>query len=302
MNTHVMETTRAPRAAMSTLPSRKPQIPFALRTIKWMFPKVERIAPRLASRWFIKLFFSPPKFPFPKQEKAVINEAQRFNIKINNHTVQCYRWGSGPVVLLVHGWAGRAGQFRTFIPFLTNAGYQVIAFDAPAHGLTEGSKTTVIDFKDSILELSNIVGPFHAIVAHSLGGGASLFAMSEGLKVKTLVTIATPTIGEEIVHEFNARLNGSGKSIPALHAHIESTLQRPFHEFMSTHFIPKIEHRFAWLIIHDENDREASTTNARRLKEAYPDAALWETNGLGHVRILKDEKVIERCLAHLLGH
>jgi pimeloyl-ACP methyl ester carboxylesterase len=202
-------------------------------------------------------------------------------------------------VLLVHGWAGRAGQFRTFIPFLTNAGYQVIAFDAPAHGLTKGSKTTVIDFKDSILELEKVVGSFHAIIAHSLGGGASLFAMSEGLQVKRLVTIATPTIGDEIVHEFNARLNGSGKSIPALHAHIEATLQRPFHQFMSTHFIPQIEHKFDWLIIHDVNDREASTENAHRLKGAYPQATLWETEGLGHVRILKDENVIDACLKHI---
>jgi predicted alpha/beta hydrolase family esterase len=264
--------------------------------IQWVFPKVERIAPSIARRWFIRLFFSPPRFPFPAQEKAIIREAKKFFVSLPGKKVQCYAWGEGPIVLLVHGWAGRASQFRNFIPFLTNAGYQVIAFDAPAHGLTKGSKTTVIDFKNSILEIEKVVGNFHAAIAHSLGGGASLFALSEGLRVKTLVTIATPTMGDEIIHEFNARLNGSGKSITGLKQHIEKTLQRPFDEFMSTHFIPQISYDFDWLIIHDVNDREASSENARRLKEAYPAADLLETEGLGHVRILKDEKVIERCL------
>lgn len=299
MNAEVLNEPIVRKSTSNNSSGRKPQIPFYLRTIQWAFPKMESIAPSLAARWFIKLFFTPPKFPIPKHEREVLMWAKRFSIQSVGRKIQCYAWGEGVPVLLVHGWAGRASQFRSFVPYLTNAGYQVIAFDAPAHGLTKGSRTTVIDFKDAILELEKRVGEFQSIIAHSLGGGASLFAMSQGLNVKKLITIATPTIGEEIITEFNARLNGSGKSIRPLKTYIEKTLHRPFDEFMSTHFVPQIHHKFDWMIIHDQHDREASPENARRLKSAYPSATIWETTGLGHVRILKDDKVIERCLAYI---
>jgi pimeloyl-ACP methyl ester carboxylesterase len=299
MNTQALERTATTKDHVRAESSRKPQIPFLLRAIQWLFPKTEFVAPIIAQRWFIKLFFSPPRFPIPHLERAVISQSNKFDVMLGDTEVKCYRWGEGPVVLLVHGWAGRASQFRNFIPFLTNAGYQVVAFDAPAHGLTGGSRTTVIDFKDAILKIEKEVGCFHAIIAHSLGGGASLFAMSEGLTTPTLITIATPTDGDEIINEFNARLNGSGKSIAPLRAYIQKTLDRPFDQFMSTHFIPEIRHSFDWLIIHDNHDREASPENARRLNDAHPTARLWRTDGLGHVRILKDEKVIEGCLAFI---
>lgn len=293
----VMERTRIQKSASQRNGStRKPNIPWMLRLIQWTFPKVELLAPRYAYAWLAKLFFSPPRYPMPAPEKEMIRQAERFIVTAGGDTVECYAWGEGPVVLLVHGWAGRAGQFRSFVPHLVKAGYKVVAFDAPAHGLSKGSVTSIIGFKDAILAIEKKMHSIDAVIAHSLGGGASLFALSEGLNVKTLITIATPTIGDEIMEEFTARLSASRSSIVHLKKHIERTFNRPFDEFMSTYFIQRLPSAINLLILHDEHDREASTRNAEQLLSAYPSAKLIKTTGLGHVRILRDEEVIEECL------
>jgi pimeloyl-ACP methyl ester carboxylesterase len=277
--------------------AKKPKIPFTLRAVQWIFPHLEKLAPRIARRWFVKLFFSPPRFPIPAAERKFINDAERFHVTIWEKQVSCYRWGSGKTIYFVHGWAGRASQFKTFVPFFTKAGFQVISFDAPAHGLTPGKETTIIDFKNTLLALGEMYGKPCAVIAHSLGGAASLFAMTEGMQIDTLVTIATPAMGDDIIHEFSQRLGASVGAGNALKAYIQKRLHRPFNDFMASHLVKLLQPGVRWLIIHDENDREASPDNARLLQQHYPTAILHTTTGLGHIRILKDETVIEKVLA-----
>jgi pimeloyl-ACP methyl ester carboxylesterase len=275
---------------------KKIKLPLSLRLIQWLFPKLEVIAPPLAHRWFARLFFSPPRYPVSLSEKEILQLSKRFSISVEQHSVACYEWGTGPVILFVHGWAGRATQFSHFIKRFTQAGYSVISFDAPAHGLSKGSKTSIIDFKNVILELEKKFVHIDGIVAHSLGGSASLFALSEGLKVKKLITIATPTLPEEIVTEFASRLKASSKAIDYLKMRVPIVFHRPFNHFMADHFVRLLKQPIDWMIIHDENDKEASIHNAERLMEVYPAAHFIKTTGLGHVRILREEKVIADCL------
>ncbi|RAW01742.1 alpha/beta hydrolase [Pseudochryseolinea flava] len=277
--------------------SKKPNIPLALRTIQWIFPRVEKLAPRIAEKWFINLFFSPPRFPIPANELKFIEEAERFELSVWDNRVRCYKWGTqGPVVFFVHGWAGRSAQFKTFIPFFTNAGYQVVAFDAPAHGLTKGKKTTIIDFKNTLLALRQVFGKPHAVIAHSLDGAACLYAITEGMDVSRLVTLSTPTSGDQIIKEFSTRLGASSSLSEALQRYIKSRLHKPFDEFMASHFVQQLNPGLRWLIVHDTHDREAPVENALSLKDSYPDASILITERLGHVRILKDEDVITKSL------
>ncbi|HYG17432.1 MAG TPA: alpha/beta hydrolase [Ohtaekwangia sp.] len=286
-----------------TLPvPRNPHLPWRFRAIRWLFPKLESVAPRYAHQWFVRLFFSPPRYPLPLQEKTVIGKAQRFKVNTPGGEVECYSWGDGPVVLFVHGWAGRGSQFRSFIPSFTAQGYRAVSFDAPAHGLSKGSQTSIIAFRDALMAVEKAVGEVEAIVAHSLGGSASLFAMCEGLKAPTLITIATPTIAEEIIQEFARRLGGSEDAKLHLRMSIHQRFNRPFEEFMATHFICRLPEHINFFVIHDDDDREVSPENAKQLVTAYPSAGFMKTSGLGHVRILRDERVIETCLNFINAH
>lgn len=269
-----------------------------LRAIRWAFPKVETIAPRAASAWFVKLFFSPVRFPMQSAEQVLLGEANRFTVHAGGRVVQAYSWGAaGPAVLFVHGWAGRGLQFHVFIRAFTAAGYRAITFDAPAHGLSAGRRTSIVDFKDAIRELHEKVGSFSAIVGHSLGGTASLFALTEGVPVAKLVTISTPASDEEILREFAARIGASPIHGAYLRVYVERMLGRPFHQLMAPHFAGALPTPVEWLVFHDDQDKEVSIKSTDLLRGAYPQARLTLTSGLGHVRILRDEGVIGQCLA-----
>jgi alpha-beta hydrolase superfamily lysophospholipase len=89
------------------------------------------------------------------EQQATLEE-----IVANGLKIQTYRWGDStkPYVLMMHGWAGRATQFRKFIPELVAAGYQVVGFDGPAHGKSSGKRTTILEFETALKMVISRVG------------------------------------------------------------------------------------------------------------------------------------------------
>ena len=281
------------------LPARSSKTPFLMRAIRWGFPKLEALAPSLADRWFVKLFFTPMGGPLPPAEQQKQQEAASFELDVAGKTVRGYAWGNGPVVLLVHGWAGRSTQFLHFIDPLVQAGHTVLAFDAPAHGLSAGKMTNLLEFKDAILTIERLRGPITAVVAHSLGGAASLLAIQHGLHPQKVVLISLPSIGDDILREYAQRFNASTRATGYLNQWIKTNLGKPFEAFSALHTGQHLSKKTEVLLIHDEHDREVPIRHAERFGQTYPQATLIRTKGLGHIRILKDEAVIQKTLAFI---
>jgi pimeloyl-ACP methyl ester carboxylesterase len=280
--------------------NKKRKMPFVLRIIQWVFPKMERLIPSVAHWYFIKLFFSPLQYMVPEKEKKAETYAKKFNISITGKMLQCYSWGNAnKYILCVHGWAGRATQFRRFIKPLLAAGYKVIAFDGPAHGNSEGKRTTIFEFEEALQKIYDAVGEPHAIIAHSFGGGAVLFAAMNGLSVNKLINISSPTIGDEIIKTYLRAINGSQKTSDFFKAYMKRTFNKSFDEFSALHSIQRLPKKINLLMIQDEDDNEVSMENPLALQKIYPDAKLYTTKGLGHTRILKDDEVIQYCVTYL---
>jgi esterase/lipase len=270
-----------------------------LKIVRWTFPKLERILPFVAHRYFIKIFFTPLNYSVPAKEKEIELKAEKFTITAAGKKVQCYAWGKGPVVMVIHGWAGRATQFRKFIPVLNKAGYRVVGFDGPAHGQSEGTRTNIIEFEEAFRNLYAQVGEPEAILAHSFGGGAVLYAAANGLRVKKLINIASPTIGDEIINTYLRAINGSRSTGNFFKSYMIKKYGRSFDEYTSSHLIQKVKQEIDLLLVHDEDDKEVGLEHAYELKRVYPRATLLVTKSLGHTRILKDERVIDQCVTFI---
>ena len=54
---------------------KKNKVPFLLTFVRWMFPKLELLAPPLAYRYFIKIFFTPLRYKLPEKEKELAQRA-----------------------------------------------------------------------------------------------------------------------------------------------------------------------------------------------------------------------------------
>lgn len=271
-----------------------------LKFIRWAYPKVEALAPPLAHRFFAKLFFTPLRYRATEKERKAETFANKFKVQAAGKCIQCYRWGqSDKTVIVVHGWAGRATQFRRFVKPLIKAGYQVVGFDGPAHGQSEGKKTTIVEFEQTLHELYKVVGSPEAIIAHSFGGGAVLFAAKNGLPVKKLINIASPTIGDEIINTYLKAIGGSEKTKVFFKAFVLKKYGKPFDVFTALGIIRHIKQPIELLLVHDEDDHEVSMAHPLALCAAYPTARLLQTKGLGHTRILKDDEVIREIVTFI---
>src|SRR6478609_2507827 len=276
---------------------KKDKRPALLKFIQWGFPKLEKVAPMLAYRYFIKIFMTPLRYPIPDKEKEIAELAEKFSFQVNGKKIQGYKWGKVPVVVFVHGWAGRATQFRKFIEVFTENGFQAVAFDGPAHGRSDGSTTSLSEFKAVLEQLFKLL-PTEPVAAitHSFGGAATLYSIMSGVPITKLINIASPTIADEIINTFLSTINGTKKTGDYFKEHMKKTTGRPFNESSSMYFIQHLSQPLNLLLIHDEEDKDAIIRHSEELIRVFPSARLIRTKGLGHTRILKDDKVIETCL------
>src|SRR5213078_206895 len=135
--------------------------------------------PELAGAWAERLFLTPPRSGGAAAALDLI-DARASLFEHRGRHIATWRWGErdAPAVLLAHGWGGHAAQMRGFVFALLSAGYRVIGFDQPAHGLSEGRLTSLVDFADVLAAVAERHAPIEAVIAHSLGAAAASFALS----------------------------------------------------------------------------------------------------------------------------
>lgn len=277
---------------------RKSKVPFALVAIQWAFPKLEAISTTLAARWFRHLFFTPFRYKLPEKEVEALKTAELYYENVGGKKIQVYAWGKGKAVLMVHGWAGRGTQFRKFIEPFTEQGFRVVAIDGPAHGRSEGRSTEIIEFANAIAAVYKREQAI-AIVAHSFGGVASLYAIQQGLPNTVQINIASPTIADEIIKAYLRALKGSARMGELFREYIIKRTGKRFEDFSSLEIIKHVPSNLNLLLVYDEDDVEVSMDHAYAIRKVFPQALLFETKGLGHNRILKEDKVINRCVTFI---
>lgn len=281
-----------------TKKKKKNNVPLLLRIVRNLFPILERVAPFLADRMFRMVFYVPLRYRATEREIEVARQGRDFAVTVGMRTIRGSIWGEdgNPWVLLVHGWAGRATQFRKFIPALLEKGYRVVGPDGPAHGRSDGRVTSIPEFHQMFLAVYEKFGEPEGVITHSFGGAAVLYAAMNGLPVKRLVNIASPSIGDEILKTFLRAINGSWSSAERFKQYVIRRTGKTFDEFTALYAVKHLPRPIALLVINDEDDADVVFRSAEEVVKAYPSAVLCRTKGLGHTRILKDEEVIRRTV------
>src|SRR4029077_10543344 len=151
--------------------------------------------PDLAGAWAERLFLTPPRAPDAAASALDLIDARSGYIVHKGRHIMTWRWGApdAPAVLLAHGWGGHAAQMRAFVFPLLAEGYRVIAYDQPAHGLSEGKLTGLPDFAGALAAVASHHGNVHHVIAHSLGGVATAIALSRGMSLRSAVLISPPS-------------------------------------------------------------------------------------------------------------
>ncbi len=255
---------------------------------------VGAIAPELAAGWAERKFLTPRKHARPERESEWLLSAERGEVRYRRALLPTYSWGAGPRVLLVHGWEGRATQLGAFVPPLVAAGYRAVAVDMPGHGGAEPSLSSVADFAFALTTIIQRLGPFHAVIGHSMGGAAAAISYAARPAVERLITIGSPRAPRPFLDSYMRHLGLDQAQTARVARRIERRYGVQLSKLDVADFGPRVA--LPTLVIHDRHDKEVFFEHALAISAALPSATLITTEGLGHRRILRDAAVIEQAV------
>ncbi len=262
----------------------------------------------LGTAALLRLFSSPRAFARPPREAPIIERGERFVVRAARHAprwagaatdVVAWRWGHGPTVLLVHGWEGRGSQLGALVEPLCAMGLSVVAFDAPGHGDSPGSRLLLPDFADVIAAVAHAVGPVHATIAHSFGGAATLLARQRGaVDLGRLVLIAPNLRLQVSIDAFCQTLALDAAEAASFTRELGAQGGMSPEQLSLPRLIGRAD--VPLLIVHDQDDGEIDIAGSDELQAAWPGATLHRTVGLGHRRVLRDPDVTA-AVAHFVA-
>ena len=277
-------------------PEQKPGYPRILSLIQAGFRWLGPLAPRLASRMAYR-FFSTPRV---RARHAVSDEwlekARPFEIAYRSLRLKGYEWGEGEqLILLVHGWESRGTALRSFVPYLLDLGFRVVAFDGPAHGDSEGKRTDLRHFAGAVQAVIRHLGGVHGIIAHSFGGASTLYGLTQldtSLHIDKLVLIAVPASMVRIFEETVRTL----ELPPSVAMHFKNLLERlagrPLVDLDAINNSQQLSGKI--LLVHDKSDSQVRVANSLALVEQWDNAQLVLTDGYGHFRLMKNPDLLRR--------
>jgi len=265
--------------------------------LRTAFRTVGSLAPGVAARWAETIFCRPPRNDPRPAEEAFLATGSRTTVRSDGHDLAVWTWGDGPLVVLTHGWGGRAGRFSAMAAALLAAGFRVVLFDAPAHGASQGHQASLPQFSRALTDVCSGFGPVHGLVGHSLGGAAVSLAVHQGLRPKRAVLLAPPADVYLFSHAFAEHLRIPSRARTRMRSNLESRLQFTWDEL----HIPTLARTMATpvLIVHDQGDADVPHQHGVEIASAWPGAELISTRGLGHRAILRDREVVHRAVEFL---
>lgn len=260
-----------------------------------------KLAYSIAPNWMSKLMrekgFAIKPFNLSSAQRELQQQAHSFFLEFNHNKIKVFEWGSGPVILLVHGWAGRALQLDAIIRALLSNGYKVVAFDHKGHG---ESSTRFSSFPEIVRSTALVTAHYgdalHGVVAHSIGSN-SMFKVSETFKHKLKIVAVSP-VGNflKVLEKLRARMGIYEKLFVHVIRRIETESELLLSDLNQLNYRHIARHEV--LMVHDALDRINKVSVSHEIQKNLPGSSLMQTQKLGHSRILSNPDVVSRVVTH----
>jgi pimeloyl-ACP methyl ester carboxylesterase len=271
-----------------------------LKMVRSGFRLLGALSPALAGRLAVNVFLTPRRRAISSSAQTIMAQATPLTIQHGSRKLAGYLWeNSGPTVLLVHGWESNAGGMRGFVRPLMAAGFQVIAFDAPAHGRSQGRQTNFIDYNGALQTVLQQFGPVQAVVAHSFGAAVTLFTLSQHpyLGVQRIVSLGAPSRLKDMLTIWTSFLGISAATVEKMRQKLVDRVGFPLETMVVETAVSQLT--IPGLIIHDRQDQVVSFANAEAIARNWQTATLQSTEGLDHRGPLQDREVIRQVVSFL---
>ena len=273
----------------------------ALRYIRTKFKLLSSISKKKAAEKAFELFCTPQSRNKKKLPK-IFEEAEKLHFEINGVTVRGWRFNhpAERKLLILHGYESSGINFDRYIKPLIKKGYEIMTFDAPAHGRSGGKKINAPLYKRTIQAIHKKYGPVQSYIAHSFGGLAVSLALEEISHTDDykLVLIAPATETTTAIDSFFKFLQLD----PLLRIEFEKVIIKAGGVSSEWYSIKRaMKHiRAKVLWVQDEDDEVTPLSDVLKVKaENYANIKFVITQGLGHRRIYRDNKVSKQIIEFL---
>ena len=261
------------------------------------------LSKKKAAQYAFRLFCTPPARHRPPLSPW-FEKGEPLSLAVDNIIVRGWRWNhpAHKKALVIHGFESSAVNFERYFRILVQKGYEVLAFDAPAHGRSEGKMITAPLYAETIAAINREYGPVDAWLAHSFGG----LALSLALEKMThrpehrVVFIAPATETTTAIDGFFELLRIPAQLREPFSNCITEAGGEPPAWYSITRAVKNIRAQVLW--IHDEDDTTTPVTDLAKVRaEDHKHIRFVITRGLGHRRIYRDPQVIEEVSGFFSG-
>jgi pimeloyl-ACP methyl ester carboxylesterase len=255
-------------------------------------------ADKAAEKAFV-LFCTPQKRSQPIIP-TIFKQATPQELVFQGFLIKGFQWNMGKDkrMIVLHGFESSAINFDFYISEGIKAGYEVLAFDAQAHGQSEGETVTIPEYVGLIQAIAAKFGNIHFLIGHSFGGLAVaqyLETVPDQSNVKG-VLIAPATETTSAIDGFFKLLQLNKKIRIAFDQLIFNKSGR-WPSFYSVR--RAIQHVYAPILwIHDKDDKITPLIDVQKVMEdKHPNIEFMITQGLGHRRIYRNKSVQQKVIS-----
>lgn len=246
------------------------------------FNTLSVLSKKKAAKKAFYLFCTPRKGKVLPFQSEFLNNAKKEVVRSNDIDIQVYNWaGDKETILLLHGWESNVFRWRNLIPFLKQEGYNIIAFDAPAHGNSKGQVLHVPIYTEVAQTLINKYKPKH-IIGHSVGGMTTLYNNYKYNNpfVEKLIILGAPSEFYTILLNYQKMLKFNDSVFNELKVFITDKFGFRAEDFSISEYAKKNKKK--GLLVHDKLDFIAPCSDSELVHQNWASSKLITTEGYGH--------------------
>jgi pimeloyl-ACP methyl ester carboxylesterase len=284
---------------------KKIQFRILVAAIGLFFNSSAFVSKKWAGRKTAQLFGKPRKGRLSADDRSRLQAAEKLQLTYENLSFQCYHWrgDAAKTVVLLHGWESNAARWHPLVKLLKKENYNIIAFDAPAHGDSEGQYFEAILFAKMLEVVVERFQP-QTLIGHSVGAYSVAYWAGHFLEkkldktppsVKRLILMASPSNLSHVFDQFLGFIKANQRVRAGFYAHIENYLGQKVADITAERMLKPLT--INALIIHDRQDDVIAFSEAEAIHRALPEAEFVVTDGLGHR--LRDASVYKTIVDYL---
>jgi pimeloyl-ACP methyl ester carboxylesterase len=256
---------------------------------------------RKAAESAFELFCTPLRRS-KRKTPAIFEKSEQLQFIFEGYTIRGHRWkaADSKKILIVHGFESCCNNFDTYVSSLINKEYEVVIFDAPAHGRSTGKKISLPVYLKTLIRVNDLYGPFDGFIAHSFGGLAVAHLLETLPHNDSIhaVLIAPATETVTTIDSFFKFLHLS----PAVRKEFDQLIFE-LSGFHAEHYsvrraMHNIKAKVLWF--HDEEDELTPVEDALIVRnDNHPNVIFRISRGLGHRRIYRDSAIIKEIISFM---